>query len=157
MFSSTSLEINRHGSDDGTMYWCIGNSSGICLVSFLSNWHQWSVVGIWTPTTKMIGDIPDFNLLIAPILQPRQNAAFSLWGKILQHEQIIYCNLCYTSPASIHQILTNKSFLCQLHSEASCNLFQFTFWIFSGVDLHPGFCTTEWDIDTGTFVGHQRG
>ena len=32
-------------------------------------------VGTWAPTAKIIGDIPDFNVLNVPKTQPRHNPA----------------------------------------------------------------------------------
>ena len=54
-------------------YGDIGNFSGVTYV--ILPFVILKFVGTWAPTAKMIGDIPDFNVLIVPKTQPRHNPA----------------------------------------------------------------------------------
>ena len=45
-------------------YGDIGNFSGVTYV--ILPFMNLKFVGTWAPTTKMIGDIPDFNVLNVP-------------------------------------------------------------------------------------------
>ena len=56
-------------------YGDIGNFSGVIYV--ILPFVNLKFVGTWAPTAKMIGDIPDFNVLIVPKTQPRHNPAQS--------------------------------------------------------------------------------
>ena len=61
-------------------YGDIGNFSGVTYVilSFLNL----KFVGTWAPTAKIFGDIPDFNVLNVPKMQPGHNPAHkNLMGK----------------------------------------------------------------------------
>ena len=52
-------------------YGDIGNFSGVTYI--LLPFVNLKFVGTWAPTAKMIGDIPDFNVLNVPKMQPRHN------------------------------------------------------------------------------------
>ena len=53
------------------IYGDIGNFSGVTYV--ILPFVNFKFVGTWAPTAKMIGDIPDFNVLNVPKTQPRHN------------------------------------------------------------------------------------
>ena len=55
-------------------YGDIGNFSGVTY--FISPFVILKFVGTWAPTAKMIGDIPDFNMLIVPKTQTRHNPEY---------------------------------------------------------------------------------
>ena len=52
-------------------YTDVGNFSGVTYV--MLPFVNLKYVGTWAPTTKIIGDIPDFNVLSVPKTQPRHN------------------------------------------------------------------------------------
>ena len=52
-------------------YGDIGNFSGVTYV--ILPFVNLKFVGTWAPTAKMNGDIPDFNVLNVPKMQPRHN------------------------------------------------------------------------------------
>ena len=54
-------------------YGDIGNFSGVNYV--ILPFINIKFVGTWAPTAKMIGDIPDSNVLNVPKTQPRHNPA----------------------------------------------------------------------------------
>ena len=52
-------------------YGDIGNFSGVTYV--ILPFANLKFVGTWAPTAKMIGDIPDFNVLNVPKTEPQHN------------------------------------------------------------------------------------
>ena len=54
-------------------YGNVGNFSGVTYV--MLPFMNLKFVGTWAPTAKIIGDIPDFNVLNVPKTQPRHNPA----------------------------------------------------------------------------------
>ena len=52
-------------------YGDIGNFFGVTYV--ILPFGNLKLVGTWVPTAKIIGDIPDFNVLNVPKTQPRHN------------------------------------------------------------------------------------
>src|SRR5688572_18970942 len=50
---------------------------------------------------------------------------------------------------------SDKIFLNQLRSIATGNSLQFLFAVFSGINFYASFCTSEWNIHDGTFIGHK--
>ena len=55
-------------------YGHIGNFSGVTYV--ILPFVNLKLVGTWAPTAKMIGDMPDFNVLNVPKTQPRRNPGY---------------------------------------------------------------------------------
>ena len=47
------------------------------------------LVGTWAPTAKTIGDIPDFNVLNVPKMQPKHNPVWGQWLGTIQLHIII--------------------------------------------------------------------
>ena len=62
-----------------------------CIITI----HDLKFVGIWAPTTKIIGDIPDFNVLNVPKMQAQQNRALELswfnWANIVVADALAPC------------------------------------------------------------------
>ena len=58
-------------------YGDVGNFSGFTYV--MLPFMNLKFVGTWAPTAKIIGDIPDFNVLNDPKMQPRHNPEYSMY------------------------------------------------------------------------------
>ena len=56
-------------------YGDVGNFSEVTYV--MLQFMNLKFVGTWAPTAKMIGDIPDFNVINVPKTQPQHNPG---WG-----------------------------------------------------------------------------
>ena len=52
-------------------YGDVGNFSGVTYV--MLPFMNLKFLGRWAPTVKIIGDIPDFNVLNVPKMQPQHN------------------------------------------------------------------------------------
>merc|ERR1719167_835019 len=52
---------------------------------------------------------------------------------------------------------SQETLLGQLDSKPTSDLLQFVLAVQFGVDLDAGLASTEWDVNTGTLVGHQSG
>ena len=71
--SAKALEKWRQMTHTTENYGDVGNFSGVTYV--MLPFMNLKFVGTWTPTVKIIGDIPDFSVLNVPKTQPRHNPA----------------------------------------------------------------------------------
>ena len=62
-------------------YGDLGNFSGVTYV--MLPFMNLKFVGTWAPTAKIIGDIPDFNVLNLPKTQPQHNPAVDTDGLVV--------------------------------------------------------------------------
>ena len=69
--SAKALEKWGHMTRTTEKYGDIGNFYGVTYV--ILPFVNLNFVGTWAPTAKIIGDIPDFNVLNVPKTQPRHN------------------------------------------------------------------------------------
>ena len=95
-------------------YGDIGNFWGVTYV--ILPFVNLKLVGTWAPTAKIIGDIPDFNVLNVPKTQPRHNPN-GLYG--------LYGPCCSMSPERPLNLITHSLFYYQpskiMHWITKCN------------------------------------
>ena len=85
--STKALEKWRQMIHTIEKYGDIGNFSGVTYVTL--PFVNLKFVGTWAPTAKMIGDIPDFNVLNVPKMPPRHNPGAVLLAIAVEHGRIM--------------------------------------------------------------------